>query len=62
MRKLTQEERRVELIRQLLAEWPEYQEIAVPEGAEEQRFLLRGLLNVRPPAPVSQEFLAVQDA
>ena len=34
----------------------------VPQDAQEQRDLLRALINVRPPEPVSDEFLQVQDA
>ena len=32
-----------------------------PSDAAEQKLLLRGLLNVRPPMPVSEDFIAVQD-
>lgn len=35
--------------------------IAVPWDEEEQRHMLRSLMNIRPPMPVSPEFLAVQD-
>ena len=58
----TQDERRLWLIRQLAAEQPEYAELQVPVDAEGQRQLLRALMNVRPPLPVGEEFLAVQDA
>ena len=33
----------------------------VPESEEERFGLLRGLMNIRPPKPVTEEFLAVQD-
>lgn len=56
-----QEERRRYLIRQLLAESPQYQNLTLPAGAQEQKNLLRALMNVRPPQPVGQEFLKVQD-
>ena len=59
---MTQEERRVYLINALLGEEPRYRRTAVPAGEREQRDLLRSLMNVRPPRPVSEEFLAVQDA
>lgn len=62
MKNKTQEERRIWLIRQLQKEMPQYQELAVPKGEEEQRRLLRSLFNVRPPYPASEEFLKVQDA
>lgn len=35
---------------------------AVPSGVAGCRALLRALMNVRPPAPISEEFLAVQEA
>lgn len=60
---MNQDERRVFLIRALLAEQAErYGDIAIPADADAQRVLLRALLNVRPPMPVSPEFLRVQDA
>ena len=33
----------------------------IPSDAAEQKLLLRGLLNVRPPMPASEGFIAVQD-
>ena len=59
---MTQTERRVFLIQALLDEQPQYQSITVPKTAEEQKVLLRSLLNVRPPKPIGDDFLAVQDA
>lgn len=61
MKNKTQEERRIWLIRQLQKEMPQYQELAIPKGEEEQWRLLRSLFNVRPPYPASEEFLRVQD-
>ena len=48
----------------LLAEMPQYREQAESFPADEisQRRLLRSLMNVRPPMPLSPEFLEVQDA
>ena len=48
----------------LLAEMPQFQEQAdaVPDDDISQRRLLRSLMNVRPPLPLSPEFLKVQDA
>lgn len=57
---MTQDERRVWLIRALLDEQGYRSE--VPQDVWEQKRLLRGLMNVRPPKAVSEEFLAVQDA
>ena len=46
----------------LLAEMPEYRAQAAEVGASgEQRRLLRALMNVRPPRPLSGDFLALQD-
>ena len=59
---MTQSERRTYLIRELLAEQPRYRELSVPADAIEQKRLLRSLMNVRAPGPVSKEFLAAQDA
>lgn len=36
--------------------------MAVPRDPADQRRLLRGLMNVRPPVPASEKFLEVQDA
>ena len=58
---MRQAERRQLLIRELLSERPEYRGVSVPAAAEDQRALLRGLMNVREAAPASEEFLAVQD-
>lgn len=58
---MTQEERRVFLLRYLLGERAEYAGIAVPSAAGEQRRMLRSLMNVRPAEPIGADFLAVQD-
>ena len=58
---MTQEERRIYLIDRLLGEEPRYRRLQIPEGEKPQRDLLRSLLNVRPPRPAPEEFLAVQD-
>ena len=59
---MTQAERRLFLIRSLMNEKTEYADLGVPRDADGQRQLLRGLINVRLPAPADEEFLAVQDA
>lgn len=58
---MTQSQRRSYLIEKLLQERREYMGVSLPTE-EEQRRLLHGLMNLRPPAPVSGEFLQVQDA
>ncbi len=45
-----------------MAERPDLASVHVPQDARGQRELLRALINVRPPEPVTDEFLAVQDA
>lgn len=51
------------LNRSLLAEMPEYQDQAraFPRKEEDQRRLLRSLMNLRPPKPLGEDFLALQD-
>ncbi len=58
---MTQDERRIYLIRSLLAEDARYQEMEIPADEFQQKRLLRALFNVRMPGPTSQDFLAVQD-
>ena len=51
---MEQAERRIYLIKALLAERPErYEGMTIPQEPSRQRRLLRALLNVRPPEPVS---------
>lgn len=58
---MTQEERRIYLIKGLLAEQPQYRKLPVPADTAEQKRLLRALMNVRAPGPAGRDFLAVQD-
>lgn len=58
---MTQTERRVYLIRELLAEQPRYRGLSIPEDTTEQKKLLRSLMNIRAPQPISRDFLTVQD-
>lgn len=59
---MEQSERRVFLIKELLRERPEYAGMNIPEDSQEQKNLLRSLLNIRMPRPVSEKFLQIQDA
>ena len=59
---MTQEERLDALLALLLQERPEYAALTLPESPGEKRRLFRSLVNVRPPEPVSERFLALQDA
>ena len=59
---MNQSERRQYLIRSLFNEDSAYRGWRVPQGADEQRRLLRGLMNVRPARASDPEFLKIQDA
>ena len=59
---MTQKEKRLFLIKYLLNENSKYSNIVIPEDIEEQKRLLRSLLNVRMPQKVSNEFLEIQDS
>lgn len=58
---MTQSECRRFLIEALLAEDPDHYTITIPSQSDAQRQLLRALMNVRPPAPVADDVLQVQD-
>ena len=59
---MTQEQRLDFMIRYLLDERNNCQDIALPSSLSEKRRLLRSLMNVRPPVSISADFLKVQDA
>lgn len=58
---MTHEEKRIYLIRELLAELPDCSGMGIPDHEGEQKRLLRSLMNIRPPRPVSDQFLRIQD-
>lgn len=58
---MTHEEQRIWLIEQLLAERSDASDVKIPADEQEQKNLLRGLMNIRMPEPISDEFLKVQD-
>ena len=58
---MDQGERRKFLIRELLQENVQYRDLEIPTGEEEQKRLLRGLMNGRLPGRIGREFLKVQD-
>lgn len=58
---MNQEERRSYLIKYLINENHEYRDMAIPKSADEQKQLLRGLLNIRMPALADHSFIEVQD-
>lgn len=59
---MDQKERRMYLLKYLLAENPQAGIGRIPDEEKEQKALLRGLMNIRMPQPVSSDFLTVQDA
>lgn len=58
---MTHDEQREYLIEALLKEETQYADIKIPADTDQQKNLLRSLMNVRPPRPVSEEFLKIQD-
>lgn len=58
---MNQSERRLYLIEELKKESKTYQKLQIPSDVEEQKQLLRALMNVRMPGTVSSEFLKIQD-
>lgn len=58
---MNQNERLLFLIKYLLSEHPRYQNMEIPTDETEQFRLFRSLVNIRPPKPVSEDFLRVQD-
>ena len=58
---MNQEERRVWLIEQLLAERTDVSDRKIPLEEQRQKNLLRSLMNIRMPDSISDEFLEIQD-
>lgn len=58
---MTQDERRKYLIEYLLKEEIRFIRKPIPTDVQGQRDLLRSLMNVRMPRPISDEFLQIQD-
>ena len=52
---MTHSEQRIYLIKELLAEDARYQSISIPSDEQEQKDLLRSLMNVRMPRPISRD-------
>lgn len=50
------------ILRTLLDERAEYAGRRIPDSLPEQQMMMRSLMNVRPPYPVSEDFLKAQDA
>lgn len=58
---MKQSERRILLIKSLLQERTEYRDISISADTEQQKQLLRALMNVRAPQQIGTEFLRIQD-
>lgn len=59
---MTHEEQRAWLIQKLLDEDSHYKNYQIPDGEQQQKDLLRSLMNVRMPRAIDSEFQEVQDA
>ena len=59
---MTQTQRRIFLTEYLIREDGSLKNTDIPAQEEAQKRLLRSLMNIRPPRPVPEEFLTVQDA
>jgi O-acetyl-ADP-ribose deacetylase (regulator of RNase III) len=58
---MKQSERRQVLIKYLIDEQPGFRDLEIPFEEEDQKILLRSLMNVRSPKSISEDFLKVQD-
>ena len=58
---MNQNDRRRYLIEELLEERPEYENMQIPSDADEQKMLLRSLMNIRMPEKIDLAFLQIQD-
>ena len=59
---MNEEEKRINLIRELINEDPKLGSIEMLKDKEGQKILLRALMNVREPKEISNEFLEIQDS
>ena len=59
---MTQRDRRIFLINELLQERPQYAKMKIPAQEQQQKNLLRALFNIRMPIPAGRAFLEIQDA
>lgn len=58
---MKQEEKRRYMIKYLMQEQKQYQGMSIPSDTEEQKHLLRALMNVRSPRVIDEDFLRIQD-
>lgn len=59
---MKQQERQVWLLQYLIRENRTVRNLTIPKSSQEQKNLIRALMNVRMPNPISEEFLYMQDA
>ena len=57
---MTHREKRIYLIKTLLAERPLYKSIVIPKDDQGQKDMLRSLMNVRLPAPLTDEYIKTE--
>lgn len=58
---MNQNDRKKYLINYLLNEKEDYKNIKIPRYEDEQKILLRSLMNIRPAKNIAKEFLKIQD-
>lgn len=58
---MNQSEKRVFLIKRLLKEQPGFSNMQIPIDTDEQKTMLRSLMNVRMPGIIDDEFISIQD-
>ena len=58
---MNQSERRIYLINELIKENREFRKAGIPSNVEDQKTFLRGLMNIRMPSEISEDFLKIQD-
>lgn len=58
---MTHTEQRLWLIQRLLDERDDVADIKIPKNEQGQKDLLRGLMNIRMPEPIDDDFLRIQD-
>lgn len=58
---MNQNEKRLYLIKRLLKEQPRYRNMQIPMDTDQQKSMLRSLMNIRMPGIMDEEFISVQD-
>lgn len=58
---MNQNEKRLFQIKRLLKDQPGYAKMQIPDRIDEQKLMLRSLMNVRMPGTIDDDFLSIQD-